>query len=452
MHYILHMVSKILQQAFGSQLRRNMSSGVVRAVINLVALAFCYPLYLHYLGYEKYGVWLVLATVLTFAQMGNLGITQAVTKLVAEEHGRGDVHGMQSYVSMGLMVLSVSGAVVLLIILCFKSQIIAAFGLSADNEVVARWLLPYIGLLSVYVFLVQTLNGTVMGLGRMDLANYLQMVSRITAVTVAVWLLSAGRGIESLLIGNTLSYVVIHIGSLFFIRRITRLHFFRISNWDRRRLGRLFQFGGGVFGSSLVGMLVEPFNKLMLSRYAGVATVPVFEIAFKGAVQVRTLLESGLRAMMPEISRLSGVGTVHAWDRIRAVNRRAIRLILLGGLPVYGALFIGAEILLRLWLRDSYIAVIPAAFRIMLIATFLSLLCVPAFHTLMGLGKVHYCLLASVIIAAANFTSVILILLLTRSISVNSIGGGLMIAFGLSSLYVIYKTRHLLSIEATKDD
>lgn len=449
---ILCFTSKIFKQMFGSQLRRNMSSGIIRSVINICVLLVSYPLYLHYLGYEKYGVWLVLATVLTFAQMGNLGITQAVTKLVAEEHGRGDRRGIESYVSMAMMVLVATGALILVTILVFKAQIIAVFRLSVENQAIASWLLPCIGLLSLYVFVVQTLNSTVMGLGRMDLANYLQMVSRITAITVVVWLLSAGRGIEGLLIGNTLSYVVIHIGSLFFIRRITRLHFFRISSWDRRRLGRLFQFGGGVFGSSLVGMLVGPFNKLMLSRYAGVATVPVFEIAFKGAVQVRALVESGLRALMPEISRLSGVGTVHAWDRIRAVNRRAIRLILLGGLPVYGALFIGAEILLRLWLRDSYIAVIPAAFRIMLIATFLSLLCVPAFHTLMGLGKVHYCLLASVIIAAANFTSVILILLLTRSISVNSIGGGLMIAFGLSSLYVIYKTRHLLSIEAMKDD
>jgi hypothetical protein len=31
-----------------------------------------HPIYLHFLGYEKYGVWLVLATVLTFVQLGNL--------------------------------------------------------------------------------------------------------------------------------------------------------------------------------------------------------------------------------------------------------------------------------------------------------------------------------------------------------------------------------------------
>jgi O-antigen/teichoic acid export membrane protein len=57
----------------------------VATVVNVVVLAIAYPVYLHFLGHEMYGVWLILATVLTFAQLGNLGISPAVMKLVAEE-------------------------------------------------------------------------------------------------------------------------------------------------------------------------------------------------------------------------------------------------------------------------------------------------------------------------------------------------------------------------------
>jgi hypothetical protein len=46
-------------------------------------LAVGYHIYLHLFDYEKYGVWLVLATVLSFAQLGNPSIGQAVMKLVA---------------------------------------------------------------------------------------------------------------------------------------------------------------------------------------------------------------------------------------------------------------------------------------------------------------------------------------------------------------------------------
>lgn len=77
----------ILKKLLSSQLRVNMASGVATTAVNLAAMAVAYPVYLHFLGYERYGVWLILATVLTFAKLGNLGINSAIMKLVAEEHG-----------------------------------------------------------------------------------------------------------------------------------------------------------------------------------------------------------------------------------------------------------------------------------------------------------------------------------------------------------------------------
>jgi hypothetical protein len=71
----------MIKRLFSSQLRINMASGVATTVVKTLVMAAGYPIYLHFLGYEKYGVWLVLATVMTFAQLGNLGIGPAVMKL-----------------------------------------------------------------------------------------------------------------------------------------------------------------------------------------------------------------------------------------------------------------------------------------------------------------------------------------------------------------------------------
>ncbi len=64
----------MIKKLLSSQLRLNMASGFVATIINTVAMVIAYPIYLHFLGYEKYGVWLVLATVLTFAQLDEIGI------------------------------------------------------------------------------------------------------------------------------------------------------------------------------------------------------------------------------------------------------------------------------------------------------------------------------------------------------------------------------------------
>lgn len=427
----------MIKNLFSSQLRINMVSGVVATVVNIVVLAVAYPVYLHFLGYEKYGVWLILATVLTFAQLGNLGIGQAIMKLVAEEHGRDNMEGIQRYVTTALALLCLSGTVILIVILVLKSQIIAAFKLSEENAKTVSWLLPYIGILSIYVLVVQALNATLSGLGRMDLANYTQSSGRIVAVATTGSLLYRGHGIESLLIGNTLSYVLVHIASLILIWRIAHIRFLRIGNFNAQCCKRLLRFGGGVFGGTLVSMLLSPFNKLMLSRYAGVSTIPVYEIAFAGSMQVRGLIEAGLRALMPEISRISAKMTRDAKNRISHIYRRAMKLIIICGLPLFVVLFAFAHVLLKFWLRKSFVETLPGAFRLMLIVTFLSLLGVPAYYTLLGLGKARCSFISFAIISGGNFAWVMGMILAGRDISVNSIFVGLIFVSGLSALYLV---------------
>ena len=77
----------MIKKLLSSQLRINMASGMATTVVNIAVMAAGYPIYLHFLGYEKYGVWLVLAVVLTFAQLGDIGINPAITKLVAISAG-----------------------------------------------------------------------------------------------------------------------------------------------------------------------------------------------------------------------------------------------------------------------------------------------------------------------------------------------------------------------------
>jgi O-antigen/teichoic acid export membrane protein len=433
----------MIKRLFSSQLRINMASGVVVTVINAVAMMAAFPIYLHFLGYEKYGVWLVLGTVFSFAQLGNLGIGQAVMKLVAEEHGRGDIEGIQQYITTALALLCLSGSLVLIVILVLKTQIIAAFRLSGDNAGTVSWLLPYIACLSIYVFIVQTLNAALSGLGRMDLANYIQALSRIVAVTVAAILLYTGRGIESLLIGNTLSYLFIHIVSIICICRIARVRFVRIKNLDAQRCKRILHFGGAVFGGSLISMLLSPFNKLMLSRYVGVSTIPVYEIAFRGSMQVRGLIEAGLKALMPEISRISADMTKYAKDRISRIYRRSMKLIFSFGICMYGALIIFAPFLLKVWLGERFVETLPGTFRIMLLGTFLSLLGVPAYYTLMGVGRVRHNLLSQIVQSAANMT-IVFCLLIASALSITTIAWSSSIARAASTLYLTLQKQRLL--------
>lgn len=436
----------MIKKIFSSQLRINMASGLAATIINIFAMAVAYPIYLHFLGYEKYGVWLVLATVLSFAQLGDLGIGQAVMKLVAEEYGRKDIEAIQQYVATAMIILLVSGTVAMIAILGCKTQIVAAFNLSDGNAKIVLWLLPFIGILSIYVFIVQALNAALSGLGRMDLANYTQSLGRCVAVIITGILLFSGRGIESLLIGNTFSYVFIHIVSLICIRRIAHIRLLRIRNLDTQCGKHILRFGGAIFGGTIVSMLGSPFNKLMLSRYAGVSTIPVYEIAFSASMHIRGLIEAGLRALMPEISRIGANMTRYAKGRISQISRHAMRLIFFFGIPMYLAMFFFATFLLQIWLGAGFIQTIPFIFRIMLVATFISLLGVPSYHILLGMGRVRDVFAARSITWLTSMVLVTTVAVNTNHLSVTIVSLCLAISWSLSSTYLIWRFRSAMLI------
>lgn len=84
------------------------------------------------------------------------------------------------------------------------------------------------------------------------------------------------------------------------------------------------------------------------------------------------------------------------------INRRIVKLIIIWGVPIFGCLIIMAKIFLKVWLKGSFVDAMPMAFRIMLVATFISLLGAPAYYTHMGQGRIRHCFISHFIISFLN--------------------------------------------------
>ncbi len=410
-------------------------------------LAIAYPVYLHYLDYELFGVWLILSTVLAFAQLGSLQIGPAVMKFVAEEHGRQNHSGIARYTLMALVALGVTGTLALLALWLCRTPIVGLFKLAPAHAALAARLLPYVGGLCLYAFLTEVLEAALSGLGRIDQANYTRSASRIVGLGVSGVLLARGGGIDSLLIGNFLSYVLIHAANLYFIRRIVPVRFLRRAHWDPVRLRKLVQFGTGVFGGALLNLFLSPLHRILLSRYAGVATVPIYELAYTGSMQIRNLLESGLRALTPEVSRIEALSTSDTRDQIRRIYRRALRFVVLWGIPAYGALLVAATPLLKAWLRDRYVDTLPGPFRIFLVATFLSLLGAPAYYSFLGLGRVRHVFGSQAVQMLVSVGILFAAVVVVKGLTVETVGWAMLVGMGACTVYLMWQKHVLLRAE-----
>lgn len=390
------------------QLRVNIISSLGSTLLSTVVMGVAYPLYLHFLGYEQYGLWLVLSTVLTMAQLGNFGISPALLKLVAEDYAAGDIDGVYKYISCGMLSLLVSGTILVCGVILLRRPIIALFGIQGDHARTACILLPYVGVLSVYLLIADALNSVLAGLGRYDLVSYSQLSGQVITVVTAVALFEFRCGIWSLLIANACSALFLNIVSLVLIRRITRSGSWVRFSWDRLRLRRILNFGSWVFGASIVSTVINPVNKLFITRYAGIAAVPIYDISFAAGMKVRSLFESGFRSLTPEFSSLNAVRPQVAHQSLASADKKGLRAVLYCGTVVYLAVFLGCGWGLKLWLGARFTPALPGVFRVMLVGTYLSLWGVQPWYSLLGFGRSRHIFLSNVAQALSNVGLVLL--------------------------------------------
>ena len=433
-------IRRVLVAGTSSQLRRNTLAGAASAVAGAFIAAISYPVYLHFLGYEQYGLWLAVAIVLSFAQFGNLGLAPAVATKVAEDFARRDFAGIRTTVSTALLTLTAAGLLAVAAVLLFGGYIVSAMRLSPALADQAHGLLPFVALLSLYVVQIETLNAVLIGLGRLDLSVGTQILSRVLSLAASASLLATGVGVMSLPIANLAGYAFLHVASLTLARHITGHGCLALRGFDFARLRKLATFGSGIVACSVMSLLLGPLNKFALTRYAGPGSVPVYELAWSLSMQLRSVLESGFRSLMPEVSRLAALGSSESPGRIASVNRRAIKLIFAVALPAFALVFVVAAPGLRFWLGARFRPEIVPAVRVLLVGCFLSLLGVPGYYTLLGLSRIKQVIASHVVQAGTNVALISTMGLLAGKVSTGLTATAAAAGIAVGGLYCLCAT------------
>jgi len=370
-----------LRVLFGkkSRLEKNIFSGTVLGGGSILISLIGYPLYLKYLGTEIYGLWATLSFVVAFSALGSIGIDSAIIKYVAEEYGRNNKAGIKKCFSTASVILLISGVAIFFALLLLKDPIIRMLNIPKEYISLTNILLPCVVILSILIYFVQLVNGALRGLGRVDLANYYFLSGKAISVIIAIVLFRFNYGIWGLFWGQFLSYVLLGLWAFFTLYKKLGSSLFSISSFDWKYLKKMIGFGGTMTASRLISMFLVPFNKVVIARYIGLSEVTYFEIANKVVMQIRSLFDMGIRATMPEISKVFAVGK-DSVNKINSIFKKAMKLVLCAGIPMFILLFFLASFLLSLWLSNEYVPMISNTFRIILIGFLINLLSVPIYY------------------------------------------------------------------------
>lgn len=433
-----------------SQLRQNVLSGIFAAGLQTGSNLIAYPVYLHLLGYEQYGIWLTLATLISLMQLGIAGIGPAVSQLVADACARNDPHKLGSYVTWPAILTLALTAVLATAGYVFAPSVVALLSLPPQAARTAISLIPLVALLSGYFLWVDLFSSVLSGLGRMDQSNLVNAVGPCISVLVAVLLLRRGMGITALIAGYFAGRSVVFSSVLLLIRRRYPGPIY-VKDLRTAELRTFIKVSGSIAGGTFLNLFLSPFNKWIIAATVGVAGVPVYEIAFGSSMQLRSFVEVGLRALVPEISRTNALRGAEAEARIRDLIRKSLIFTVLAGTPIYLTAGFFAHEIFGVWLHRLLQPTQVTAFRILLIASAINLLATPAYYCLIGLQELR-AVVQSYLVQVSLNVAVVLGVLVGGQVTVSRICGAA--AFGIvsASIYLVARLNKRLKPAATEPE
>lgn len=366
-----------------------------------IAISFIsVPLTIHYLGTERYGVWLTISSLLLWMALTDFGLAgNALINVLSEADGRNDREGAQHYVSSAVWTLTaIAGAIAIFAAVSFPfirwSSVfrVSTVPTGELNQACALTIAFFILSLPMSVQ-----NSIYSAYQDGFISNVWGIAMNLASLVALIVVTRFHGGLPQLVLALSGVKSVVGIGNIYY-------QFFRRYRWllpvpSAVRwpcIQRLFRLGGKYMLTQLGAFGMTQSQPLIITQILGPAKVIPFVIAQK----VITLpMEVIYMSTAPLVPAFGEAKARKDWGWIRRAYRKTTLGSMAVGLPILLFVSIVAQPLIRLWAGPAAVPDVP----LILWLAFYNVLGVSIMVTgqlLIGVERVN-ALTASIVVCAA---------------------------------------------------
>lgn len=418
----------------------NALSAVAQVVFTALLYFFLYRYVLATVGVKQLGVWSLILSFSSIANLANMGLTSGLVKFVAEYILESDKSKMGKLIFTSILSMTILFAVVSLVVILGAHFFLK---LVVDEKFldIALEILPY----SLFSLCVNAIGGVftsvLEGHQKNYIRNFIYIASNIV-MYLGTLLLTPLYHLKGVAIAQLLQSLFILFTALFFTIRINPDNKIKYWKWSTDSFKELFNYGYKFQLVSVSQMLYEPATKLLLSKYGGLAFLGHYEMATKVVSQFRALLTNANQVVIPVVAeKAKAQESSYLQDFYVKMNR----ILLLFNLPLSTTLVLLAPFISFVWLGEFNDNFIFSLF-ILSFATFINIMCGPAYFSSLGQGRLNILVLVHVGMAIINAIFGI-------GLGIYIGGYGIIIAWAIAlscgSLFLILNYNWTLKIEFT---
>lgn len=325
------------------------TSGISRAVRIGVAL-ITVPLTLHYLGNERFGLWMTISSVLAMAGFADFGIGNGVLNTVSTAYGKDDWEGIRRAISSGFAVLTAIGALMLALFLSIYSfvdwgNLFRATTVAARAEAGPAMLVFAVCFaLNIPLDVVQRAQ---LGLQQGFLTNMWQVVSSIMALAGIIAVVHFHFGLPALVVafaGAPVLGTAMNVGYFFGVGRRDLLPRWR--HVSQKTIAQIAKLGVLFFVLQLVVAVSYSADNFIIARILGVADVTVFSVPQRMFSTITVIVAMLMMPLWPAYGEAISRGDM-PWVR-RTLSRTLLGVFILTTV-VSGALLLLSNRIILWW-------------------------------------------------------------------------------------------------------
>lgn len=359
-------------------------SKALMLTISLVSV----PLTVHYLGPERYGVWLTIGSLLTWIAMTDFGIAgNALVNVLADAYGRDDRDLARQYTASAFWTLTAISAIVgaAAFVLFGSIPWMSVFHVSnavssSELEHACAWALVFFVLGFPLSLLTSIYNAHQDG----AIANIWTIVSNLASLAALVIVTRFHGGLPALVLalsGTRMLVAIVNLYTAFFHRYPWLAPSFGAVR--KSRVTELLSLGSKYMISQVAGLGIYQSQPMIITQMLGPSYVVIFLVAQKLITLPNDLVYIGTAPLISAYGEGKARGD---WAWIKGAFKRSFFVSVGLGVPVTIAVAALSRPLIRIWAGP---AVVPDTLLIVGFAAY-TLVCVcmqPAGQLLVGLGR-----------------------------------------------------------------
>lgn len=436
------------------------------AVIYPLLLIVATPIFIHHLGPQLYGVWMLVNTIMASIGVLNAGLGDATIKIITKYISSREPDKINKIISAAFSIYVIIGGIVVgvAIITAYFVRIYNWFDIEHAHRAVASNAIQIAGVTLSFKFMEQIFLSVFKGFERYDLAAIISVIGKILTVVINIVLALAGASLTVILFSSCVTTFLFLVVEIILANRFSGFKSFYPSV-ELLYIKEVFAFGIWTWFQSVIGILSGQIDKFIVVSIAGMTVFAYYSIALTIFTQIHTVFAACVAWLFPMVSK-----KIHDGEDVSMLYRQSQFLFSSFTLISITAFSLVKDPIILWWLGDTTfqntnallnlfiwynlvlaLTIIPSYFLnangdfktntyLAVITLILRLICIPVFYNFFGIKGLAIGLLISGLLS----TPLQITIFIKRIFARNDWVMGIKILIPSIVYYVIYINYNLL--------